>query len=56
MFYTTEQPQMSLTEIIISVKRTMRLNTHDYLVKILRSESDSKVVIDFSLMLNRHCF
>jgi environmental stress-induced protein Ves len=71
MFYTTEQLQMSLTGIIISVKWTMRLSTHDYLMKILsqvatedtfnlsenvRSESASKSIIDFNVMLNRSRF
>ena len=71
MFCTAEQPRMSMAGIIVSAKRIMRLSTHDYLMKILsqvatgdtfnlsknvRSESASKTVIDFSLMLNRRRF
>jgi hypothetical protein len=68
MFYTTEQPRMRLTAIIISARRIMRLITHDYLMKILsqvatrdtfnlsknvRSESDTKTIIDFNVMVNK---
>jgi hypothetical protein len=56
MFYTTEQPRMSLTAIIISAKRIMRLATHDLSIKNVRSESDTKMVIDFSVMLNKARF
>ena len=68
MFYTTEQPRMRLTAIIISARRIMRLITHDYLMKILsqvatrdtfnlsknvRSESDTKTIIDSNVMVNK---
>jgi len=68
MLYTTEQPRMGLTAIIISARRIMRLITHDYLMKILsqvatrdtfnlsknvRSESDTKTIIDFNVMVNK---
>jgi hypothetical protein len=71
MFYTTEQSQMSLTGIIISVKRIMRLNTHDFSINKLsqvvtedtlnlgeniRSELASKTLVNFNLMLNRRRF
>ena len=68
MFCTAEQPRMSLAGIIVSAKRIMRLSTHDYLMKILsqvatgdtfnlsknvRSESDTKTIIDFNVMVNK---
>ena len=56
MFYTTDQPRMSLTGIIISVKRKMRLNTHDFSIKYLRSETASKTIIDFNVMVNEGLF
>jgi hypothetical protein len=71
MFYTTEQPHMSLPAIIISAKRIMRLTTHDLLIKNLsqvatadtfnlsenvRSESDAKRVINFNIMENKGRF
>jgi hypothetical protein len=56
MFYTTEQPRMSLTAISISARRIMRLTTHDLLVNNIRSESDTKRLINFRVMLNRRLF
>ncbi len=56
MCYTTEQSLMSLAEITIFVKRIMRLVTQNNLVKILKNETASKIVINFSLMLSRRRF
>jgi len=56
MLYTTEQPRMSLTAIIISAKRIMRLIRHDLSIKKVRSESDTKTVVDFNVMVNKGHF
>jgi len=56
MLYTTEQPRMSLTAIIISAKRIMRLIRRDLLIKYLRSESDTKTIVVFYVMVNKGRF